>query len=282
MKKGSLDDPIMLPETVASYEHFWETKAMNITVLTNRDLASHISLGRLVERLNGHKLSIFISEKVGGDHSLPEPLMALAAFEKTVIQASSMSFDDLAAKAGCPLQRFADIGNKVNGPEGIVRIQASEPDIILSIRFGLIIREQVIAIPKHGVINLHSGVLPDYRGVMATYRAMVNGDADIGSTLHFIQDSGVDTGDILSVAKIPLQPQISYLLNVLNLYTAGCDQLVDALQRLDAGQILEAQPQQGEPNYFTFPDQQQLAAFFAMGYQLFDSEEIEAIAALQG
>jgi methionyl-tRNA formyltransferase len=272
----------MLPETVASYEYFWETKAMNITVLTNRDLASHISLTRLVDKLNGHKLSIFISEKVGGDHSLPEPIMALAAFEKKVIGASSTSFEDLAAKVGCPLQSFGDIGAKVNGPEGIARIKATEPDVILSIRFGLIIREEVISIPKHGVINLHSGVLPNYRGVMATFRAMVNGDAEIGSTVHIIQDSGVDTGDILSIAKIPLQPKISYLLNVLNLYTFGCDQLIDAVRRLDAGETLAARPQQGAPDYFTFPDQQQLQAFFAQGYQLFDPAEIEAIAVLQG
>ena len=270
----------MLPETLASYEYFWETKAMNITVLTNRDLASHISLRRLIGRLKGHNLSIFISEKVGGDRELPDPIMALAAFEKKVIEASSTSFDDLAALADCPLQSFGDIGNRVNSPEGIARIQATEPDIILSIRFGLIIREQVIAIPKHGVLNLHSGVLPDYRGVMATYQAMVNGDTEIGSTLHFIQDSGVDTGDVLSIAKIPLQPKKSYLLNVLNLYTAGCDQLIDAVQRLEAGQILAAQPQHGEPGYFSFPDQQQLKTFFAQGFQLFDSGEIDAIAAL--
>lgn len=254
---------------------------MNITVLTNRDLASHIALSRLSDLLSGHRLSIFISEKVGQDHSLPEPLMALGTFEKEIIAASSHSFDDLAARANCKLQGFADISNKVNGPEGIARIQATEPDLILSIRFGLIIRESVIAIPRHGVINLHSGILPDYRGVMASFRAMLNGDTQIGSTIHFIQDSGVDTGDILSIAKIPLATQQSYLFNVLNLYTSGCDQLASAVQQLDSGAVFQAQPQQGKPDYYTFPTEQELAAFFAMGYQLFDASEIQAIRALQ-
>ena len=58
---------------------------MNITILTNRDLASHIALGRLVKLLDNHSLTIFMSEKVGKDHSLPDPIMALGAFEKDLI-----------------------------------------------------------------------------------------------------------------------------------------------------------------------------------------------------
>ena len=255
---------------------------MNITVLTNRDLASHIALSRLIDLLSAHRLSIFISEKVGRDLCLPEPLMALAAFEKKVIAVSPHCFDALASKANCELHGFGDIGNKVNGPEGIARIQATQPDVILSIRFGLIIREPIIEMPRYGVINLHSGVLPDYRGVMASFRAMVNGDAEIGSTMHFIQDSGVDTGDILSIARISLNTRQSYLLNVLNLYTAGCDQLASAVRQLESGAALQAQLQKGEAGYYTFPTDQELAAFFAMGHQLFDPAEIDLIKELQG
>ena len=255
---------------------------MNITVLTNRDLASHIALSRLIGLLGAHRLSIFISEKVGRDHSLPEPLMALTAFEKKIIADSPHSFDDLASKANCKLQGFGDIDSKVNGPEGVARIQATQPDVILSIRFGLIIREPIIDIPRYGVINLHSGVLPDYRGVMASFRAMVNNDAEIGSTMHFIQDSGVDTGDILSIVRIPLNTLHSYLLNVLNLYTAGCDQLASAVRQLESGAALQSQPQNGEPDYHTFPTDHELAAFFAMGHQLFDQAETDLIRELQG
>jgi methylglyoxal synthase len=52
---------------------------MNITILTNRDLASHIALSRLVKELVGHQLAIFLSEKVGGDQQLPQALVELAS-----------------------------------------------------------------------------------------------------------------------------------------------------------------------------------------------------------
>lgn len=249
---------------------------MNITILTNRDLASHIALTRLVKALVDHQLSIFISEKVGADHQLPAPLMELAAFEKHQLATAEYSFNDLAKQVGCELQSFADIGNKVNGPEGLARIQASQPDLIISVRFGLIIRDEVIAIPQYGVINLHSGVLPSYRGVMATFRAMLNKASEIGSTLHFIQDSGVDTGDIISIARRPLATDRSYLFNVLSLYEAGCEQIIQAvaaIQTNQAGPPINRESQQGKAAYYSFPSDDELDAFVALGYRLFDQQD---------
>ena len=254
---------------------------MNITLLTNRDLASHMALSRLISQLSDHKLSIFISEKVGKDEYLSPPLQALAKFEQDIIASSDHSFDDLAAQAGCYLQGFTDIANRVNSVEGLARIKATEPELIVSIRFGLIIGEQVINLAKYGVINLHSGLLPDYRGVMATFRAMLDQRAEIGSTLHFIQNSGIDNGDIVSIAKRPLNLQQSYLLNTLHLYSAGCQQIVSAVTTLQQGEALSARPQLGEPSYYSFPDASLLKSFFDQGYQLFDSDELDAINKLQ-
>ena len=250
---------------------------MNITLLSNRDLASHIALTRLVEELSDHRLALFLSDRIGGEQQLPQPLMKLAAFEKSLLEDGRPGFEQLAAAAGCTIQGFGDIGNQVNSPEGVARIQATEPELIISLRFGLIIRDAVIAIPPKGVINLHSGLLPDYRGVMATFRAMLHGDSEIASTLHLIQDSGVDTGDIISTRSIPLLADNSYLCNVLNLYSGGCEQIVEAVAAIDAGQPLTARRQQGSAGYYSFPSDADLAAFFASGRQLFDRADAEQI-----
>lgn len=262
---------------------------MNITLLCNRDLPSHVALSRLIEglaeHLTGHltekltenQLSIFISEKVGADKVLPQPLMDLGAFESQLLNDGRPSFEQLAEKAGCQLQGFADLGNKINSAAGIARIAATEPELIISVRFGLIIREAVIAIPKHGVINLHSGLLPNYRGVMATFRAMQNNDPEIASTLHYIQDGGIDNGDIISISAIPLNPQQSYLLNVINLYSGGCQQILSAVNALSSGQSLAADPQPQGASYYSFPTQPELDAFAAAGGRLFDEVDITAL-----
>ena len=162
-------------------------------------------------------------------------------------------------------------------PEGIARIAVTEPELIISVRFGLIIREAVIAIPKHGIINLHSGLLPDYRGVMATFRAMQNNDSQIASTLHYIQDGGIDNGDIISISAIPLNSHHSYLLNVINLYAGGCRQILNAVSSLCAGEALITHPQDQDASYYSFPKQSELDAFAAAGGRLFDAAEITAL-----
>ena len=111
---------------------------MNITLLCNRDLPSHIALSQLIDGLAEHNLSIFISEKVGADKTLPEPLMELAAFERQLLMDGRPRFEQLAESAGCSLQGFVDLDNRVNSPEGIARIVATEPELIISVRFGLI------------------------------------------------------------------------------------------------------------------------------------------------
>jgi len=253
---------------------------MRITLLTNRDLPSHLALSHLVQQLGDHEVSIFISEKVGSDYVLPTPLMDLQGFELELLQDGRASFEQLANKAGTSLQGFVDIDNKINEHAGIERVKATQPDLIISVRFSLIIGQDIIDIPQHGVINLHSGILPDYRGVMAIFRAMSNGDINIGSTLHFIQDSGIDTGDIISIATLPLERQSSYLLNVLSLYSGGVKQIMDAVKTLSESNTLQSHSQQGIPRYFTFPTTAELNHLFPQGSKLFDPQERTAITRL--
>lgn len=254
---------------------------MKIIILTNRDLASHLALSYLIGGLPQHQLSIFLSEGVGNWDLFPLALKQLANFEQQIIKSLALDFDQLADRAGCKLQGFSDLGNRVNSAEGISRINNCHPDLIISIRFGLIIDQPIISIPKHGVINLHSGILPNYRGVMATFRAMLHGDNHIGSTLHYISDRGVDTGDILSIERIPISLNHSYLLNVLRLYPQGCDQILRAVTAIDNGQPLVSEPQKGQPNYYSFPNDQEIEQFRSLGYRLFNTTELQLIQDLQ-
>ncbi|NMB60891.1 MAG: hypothetical protein GYA18_00955 [Chloroflexi bacterium] len=77
------------------------------------------------------------------------------------------------------------------------------PDIIVFTGGGLV-RQAVLDIPKLGVLNCHTGVLPPFRGMdVVEWTAMVNAVNNIGFgvTLHYM-DKGVDTGEILLVKKI--------------------------------------------------------------------------------
>ena len=113
-----------------------------------------------------------------------------------------LTFRALSTFLTAPMQRL----NDPNSPSGIALLKSANPDLIVSIRYGRILKQSAIDIPHLGVLNLHSGKLPQYRGVMATFRALLAGDATLFSTLHWIDDETIDTGRIISIQGVPTDP----------------------------------------------------------------------------
>ncbi|WP_168204071.1 formyl transferase [Aliikangiella coralliicola] len=269
---------------------------MKITILANRDLASNIALNYLVSDLAVHRLRIFLSDNVGSASTeTPQALIDLKFFEQQLfneivfpsidmqssyntpeqfVPAQLLTFDGLAESTGNPIETLNDI----NEPSGLEKLKDTEPDLILSIRFGKILKEQAISIPKFGVLNLHSGLLPEYQGVMATFWAMYNGERNYGTTLHYIDSAAIDAGPIIERSPMALNLEETYLENVLKLYRSGCRSMVNAVGKVAKGKAPKSSTQTGVPSYYTFPDETQLKTFTNAGLKLFDSQQAIALA----
>ncbi len=261
---------------------------MNITLLANRDVASNLALNHLLPELHTqHTLRVHLSSEVGAGQSLPAELTTLKFFEQTLF--NELLFPTLEGKATAgELLSFAHLGqftespvsilNKINSEDGLASLATGEPDLVLSIRYGNILKDAAIATPGLGVINLHSGLLPDYRGVMATFRALLNGDSVVGTTLQYITDPGIDTGAIIGTTTMAVQRDRSYLWHVLQLYPDACASLVKCVNTLASGRSLAVQPQAPGGNYYSFPTEAELRNFGQRGWTLYDAEEITSFA----
>lgn len=124
------------------------------------------------------------------------------------------------------------------------------------------------------MINLHSGLLPDYKGVMATFWAMLNEEHFIGTTLHYIQDYSIDTGAVIGSTRLRVNRHKSYLWHVLKLYTDGCKLVVDTVRLIERKGSVDATSQSDGGHYYSFPTDADLAAFTQTGLKLFDEEEV--------
>lgn len=80
------------------------------------------------------------------------------------------------------------------------------PALILVVAFGKILPENVLAYPKYGCVNLHVSLLPKYRGAAPMQRAIMAEEKETGVTVMYM-DAGLDTGDIITVAKFPIGPE---------------------------------------------------------------------------
>ena len=80
--------------------------------------------------------------------------------------------------------------------EGISDLKNLSPDIMITCAFGQILSQEILDIPKYGVINIHASLLPKYRGASPIHYAILNGDTETGITI-MKTDIGIDTGDII-------------------------------------------------------------------------------------
>jgi len=104
------------------------------------------------------------------------------------------------------LENFANCGLDVRHPSSIStalihEIKALNPDIIFSLYYRKIFPAKLLSVPRLGCVNVHPSLLPDYRGPTPTAWSILNNEADVGVTIH-VMDEGIDTGDILVQQKV--------------------------------------------------------------------------------
>jgi len=84
------------------------------------------------------------------------------------------------------------------------QLRALSPDIIVVWSYSMILPPEIIKLPRLGCVNLHGGILPEYRGGHVMQWAIINGERETGVTLHYINEA-IDTGPIIAKAKFPIE-----------------------------------------------------------------------------
>ncbi len=109
-----------------------------------------------------------------------------------------------------------------------------KPDIIITCAYGQILPKEILDYPKYGCINVHASLLPSLRGGSPIQRAIINGDKETGITIMHM-DLGMDTGDIISLAKIPIEDSDTYQTLHDKLSKLGEDLLIETLPSIITG-----------------------------------------------
>jgi methionyl-tRNA formyltransferase len=108
-------------------------------------------------------------------------------------------------------------------------------DCVVTIGYGVLLPEHILALPKHGFINLHFSLLPAYRGAAPAQRALENGEAVTGVTV-FQLEKGMDTGPIYSQHSIAIDPTWRSVELLEELAKLGPSTVSQALTMIAAGE----------------------------------------------
>ena len=119
--------------------------------------------------------------------------------------------------------------------DSVEDLKALAPDLCVTAAFGQILSQEILDIPRIGTVNVHSSLLPKYRGSSPINWAIICGENITGVTT-MMTDKGMDTGDILLQREVEILPQETAGELTIRLADVGAELLVETIRLLEKGQ----------------------------------------------
>ena len=126
--------------------------------------------------------------------------------------------------------------------DGLEDIKALSPDLMITAAYGQILSQSIIDIPKFGIINVHASLLPKYRGASPIQSAIINGETITGVTI-MQTEAGLDTGDILNVAKTNIGEEETSGELTERLANIGAELLIKTVDEIEHGTVIREKQQ---------------------------------------
>jgi methionyl-tRNA formyltransferase len=109
-------------------------------------------------------------------------------------------------------------------------------DIGVTAQYGLLVPKHILETPTHGILNVHTSLLPKYRGASPIQSALISGETQTGVTIMNM-DVGLDTGPILLQKSLSITPDDTYEILDQKLATIAAPALIEALKAYIAGTL---------------------------------------------
>ena len=117
-------------------------------------------------------------------------------------------------------------------------LTAVKSDLGVVVSYGKLLPETVFSIPKHGCINVHFSLLPEYRGAAPIQWSLINGNKTTGVTVFFISDK-LDSGKIILQKSLQILDTDDYFSLEKKLVESGIDCLLESISRIKEGKTAE-------------------------------------------
>ena len=129
----------------------------------------------------------------------------------------------------------------LKSPEALCEFSTHGADAAVVVAYGLLLPSAVLDAPRHGCFNVHASALPRWRGAAPIHRAIMAGDAET-AVMVMKMEEGLDTGPVCATTPVPIGSLVTTgeLHDILA--AEGAKLIVDAMAKLEAGQ-LSAVPQ---------------------------------------
>jgi methionyl-tRNA formyltransferase len=134
--------------------------------------------------------------------------------------------------------------------ESFIRhVRALVPDLILVNSYSMLLHPEILSMPRFGCINIHTALLPKYRGSNPIQWAIINHESETGVTMHYMTND-FDAGDIIAQRSIPIFFEDTWLEPLNRAATATLEMLREEVPRLLANSSERAPQNEAAASYF--------------------------------
>ena len=123
---------------------------------------------------------------------------------------------------------------KLRDGTALALLRELDPELIVAAAYGRILPDDILALPPKGCINVHSSLLPKYRGSAPINWAILNGEAETGVTIQRMAHD-MDAGDIILQQSTPIYPEETAGMLYGRLAELGGKLVTEAVAQIEAG-----------------------------------------------
>lgn len=155
----------------------------------------------------------------------------------------------------------------INNFNSVNKIKAFEPDLLISILGNQIFKAPILNLAPEGCINLHTSLLPKYRGLMPTFWVMKNKEKKTGVSVFFV-DQGIDSGPIIIQTEVEIGDRTQ---EELIKYTKklGMEAISKSIDLIQKNKVVLINNDFSQNTYFTFPTKSDVSVFNRIGKKFF-------------
>jgi methionyl-tRNA formyltransferase len=160
-----------------------------------------------------------------------------------------------------------ELKSSINHPSSLASINEYKPDLLISILGNEIFKKQLINLAPKGCLNLHTALLPKYRGLMPTFWVLRFCEKETGATV-FLVDEGIDSGPIVIQRPISINGETQSEL-IRHTKKIGMEIIAEAVDLIEHNQVKLIDNDISRMSYYSFPTRDDVKAFRAAGKKFF-------------
>ena len=155
----------------------------------------------------------------------------------------------------------------INTKESVEILKSYNPDLLISIAGNQIFKEQIFNLAPKGCLNLHTALLPKYRGLMPSFWVLKNNEKQTGVSIFFV-DKGIDSGEIVVQKTIDIGNMTQAEL-IKHSKKIGMDAIIESIEKIRDNNVKLIPNNDTEQTYFTFPTKEDVKEFKKVGKRFF-------------